>query len=114
MKPDDMDLQTELKNLGAEQTTSEGGYDTGGSFRDSIKDREGQEKLQAQDKGVQELSVMGKLIKSAEAEYKADPNEPGKLLKLVDALEKTEHPTTRPRPSSSRGMAREDQAVPLP
>lgn len=92
MRPEDMDLQTELKNLGAEQTASEGGYDQLGSFRDSIKDREGQEKLQAQDKGVQELGVMGKLIQAAEAEYKADPNEPGKLLKLVDALEKTEHP----------------------
>jgi tetratricopeptide (TPR) repeat protein len=92
MRPDEMDLQTELKNLGAEQTTSEGGYDTGGSFRDSIKNRDEQEKLQAQDKGVQELGVMGKLITAAEAEYKADPNEPGKLMKLVDSLEKTEHP----------------------
>jgi hypothetical protein len=92
IKPHEMDLTTELKNLSAEYTASVGKYDQGGSFRDSIKDREGQEKLQAQDKGVQELGVMGKLIQAAEVEYKADPNEPGKLLKLVDTLEKTEHP----------------------
>jgi tetratricopeptide (TPR) repeat protein len=93
MKPEEMDLQTELKNLGALHTQVEGKYDqTDGSFRKSIKDVEAQEKLQAQDKGVQSMGVMGKLIKAAEAEYKADPNEPGKLLKLVDTLEKTEDP----------------------
>lgn len=92
MRPDDMDLQTELKNLGAEQTMTEGGYIEGGSFRDSIKDRDNQEKLLAQDKGVQDLGVMGKLINDAEAQYRADPNEPGKLSRLVDALVKTEHP----------------------
>jgi tetratricopeptide (TPR) repeat protein len=92
MRPDEMDLQTELKNLGALHTQVEGKYDQGGTFRGSVKDREKQESLQAQDKGVQELSVMGKLIKEAEAGYKADPNEPGKMLKLVDTLEKTEDP----------------------
>jgi tetratricopeptide (TPR) repeat protein len=92
MRPDEMDLHTELKNLGALHTQVEGKYDQGGSFRDSIKDRDTQEKLQAQDKGVQELGVMGKLINDAEAQYQLDPTEPGKLLKLVDALEKTEHP----------------------
>jgi hypothetical protein len=93
MRPDEMDLQTELKNLGALLTQVKGKYDqTGGTFTDSIKDRDTQEKLQAQDKGVQSIGVMGKLIQAAEAEYKAEPNEPGKMLKLVDVLEKTEDP----------------------
>lgn len=92
LKPDSMELSTELKNLGAEHTASEGKYDQGGSFRDSIKDRDSQDALQLQDKGVQALGVMGKLINDAEAQYEADPTEPGKLLKLVDALEKTELP----------------------
>jgi tetratricopeptide (TPR) repeat protein len=92
LKPDEMELSTELKNLGALHTQVEGKYDQGGSFRDSIKDRETQEKLQAQDKDVHELGVMGKLINDAEAQYQLDPTEPGKLLKLVDVLEKTEHP----------------------
>ncbi len=92
LKPDDMELEREVRNLGAEHTASVGKYDQGGNFRDSIRDRAAQEKLQAQDKGVQELGVMGKLITAAEAEYKAEPNEPGKLIKLVDTLEKTENP----------------------
>jgi tetratricopeptide (TPR) repeat protein len=93
MKPDEMDLQTELKNLGALHTQYEGNYDQGGSFRDSIKNREEQELLLAQDTGVQAMGVMGKLIAEAQSQYAADPNEPGKLLKLVDVLEKTEDPT---------------------
>jgi tetratricopeptide (TPR) repeat protein len=92
MKPDEMDLQTELKNLGALHTQVEGNYDQMGSFRDSVKDRDAQELLQMQDTGVQAMGVMGKLITEAKAQYAADPNEPGKLLKLVDVLEKTEDP----------------------
>jgi tetratricopeptide (TPR) repeat protein len=41
---------------------------------------------------VQDIGVMGRLINDAEAQYAADPNEPGKLMRLVDSLEKTEHP----------------------
>jgi tetratricopeptide (TPR) repeat protein len=93
MKPDEMELQTELKNLGALHTQVEGNYDQMGSFRDSIKDRDEQELLLKQDTGVQAMGVMGKLITEAESQYAADPNEPGKLIKLVDALEKTEDPT---------------------
>jgi tetratricopeptide (TPR) repeat protein len=92
MRPDEMDLQTELKNLGALHTQVEGNYDQMGSFRDSIKDRDEQELLQAQDSGVQAMGVMGKLITEAQQQYANDPTEPGKLLKLVDVLEKTEDP----------------------
>jgi len=92
MKPDDMELSNRIKHLAAKETMKAGGYGTATDFRDSIKDRDTQEKLQAQDKGVQELGVMGKLINDAEGQYRLDPTEPGKLMKLVDALEKTEHP----------------------
>ena len=89
---DDMELQRELKNLGAWATMDEGGYSEGGSFRGSMRDREGQEGLLAQDKDHRDATVMKRLINDAESQYRADPNEPGKLLKLVDALEKTEDP----------------------
>jgi hypothetical protein len=92
LRPDDMDLQRELKNMGANLTMEEGGYSEGGSFRDSIRDRETQEGLLAQDRDHRDASVMSRLINEAEAQYRADPGEPGKLLKLVDALEKTEDP----------------------
>jgi len=92
MKPDDMELEREVRNLGALHAQVEGNYDQGGSFRDSVKDAAGQALLHAQDTGVQEMGIMGKLIKEAEAQYAQDRNEPGKLMKLVDVLEKTENP----------------------
>jgi tetratricopeptide (TPR) repeat protein len=91
LKPNDMDLQTALKNLGAQLTMTGGGYDKkGGSFRDSVRDMDSQTKLMNQDKEVHTLDVMGRLIADAEAQYAADPNESGKLMKLVDTLLKTE------------------------
>ncbi len=91
VRPDDMDLMRELKNLGALNTMAEGGYSEGGNFRTSMKDKDSQEKLLAMDRDHQDLGVMAKVIKEAQDQYKADPNEPGKLLKLVDALERTEN-----------------------
>lgn len=92
MKPEDMDLQTELKNLGAFRTMHEGKYGSSKSFRDSVRDREGQEKLQQQDKDVQSSDFLMQQANELEQEWKRDPNEAGKLLKYVDALLKTERP----------------------
>jgi len=90
MRPDDMDLQTEVKNLGAFHTMAEGQYEKGGSFRDSVRDAKGQRKLMEEDQGVRTNDSLRRAIVEAEAEYLAEPNEPGKLAKLVDTLEKTE------------------------
>jgi tetratricopeptide (TPR) repeat protein len=90
MKPEDMDLSTERKNLAAKQTMYEGNYVAGGSFRDSVRDRAKQEELLRQDMDVRTVDMMQQVIQGAEREYNADPNEPGKLMKLVEALVKTE------------------------
>jgi tetratricopeptide (TPR) repeat protein len=90
MKPGDMDLGTERKNLAAEQTMWEGKYGQGGSFRDSVRDKAKQEELMRQDQDVRTVDMMAQVIAAAEREYNADPNEPGKAMKLVDALVKTE------------------------
>lgn len=90
MRPDDMDLQAELKNLGAQQTMEAGRYGEAGSFRESVVDAEGQQRLLEQDKGVLSEDILRRNIREAQAEYDADPNEPGKLMRLVDALIKTE------------------------
>ena len=91
MNPDDMDLQSELKNLGAQDTMTKGNYLAGGSFRDSMRDKEGQQRLLDKDKDVHDVDLMLKQIQEAEASYKADPAE-GKLMRLVEFLEKTEDP----------------------
>ena len=56
IKPGDLSLQDELRDLSAQMTVQKGGYGRGGDFRDSIRDREAQERLHSQ----------GKIIKSAD------------------------------------------------
>lgn len=84
-----MDLQTELKNLGAQDTMDEGNYTKGGSFRESLTKTEEQDRLIQESKDVQSNENLMKSIAEAEAGYKADPVD-GKLLRLVELLEKTE------------------------
>jgi hypothetical protein len=85
-----MDLNTELKNLGAQQTMSAGKYATGKSFRDSIRDMDKQAKLLDADKDVRSVDMLQRAVADAEAEFNADPTEAGKLMKYVDALVRTE------------------------
>jgi len=90
LRPDDMDLQKELKDLGAQQTMAQGKYASGKSFRESVRDMAGQRKLMVSDSDVRTIDMMRQMILDAEAEWKAEPNEPGKLMKYVEALRKTE------------------------
>ena len=92
MKPDDMDLQTELKHLAAQDTIKGGGYGSGKSFRDSVRDMAGQKKLMVGDSDVRTTDQMSGVIADAKREYEASPNEPGKINKYVDALIKTDQP----------------------
>lgn len=92
MRPDDMDLQTEVKHLAAMLTMSEGKYGSGKSFRDSVRNLNQQQHLMDADKGMQDVDAVGRMIAAAEREWKAEPEEAGKLMKLVEILEKTEDP----------------------
>ncbi len=91
IKTDDMDLQTELKNLGAQHTMTEGKYESdSGNFRKSLKDADQQQKLMDDTRDVRSMDFLTRSIKEAEEQYKAEPNEIGKIGKYVDALLKTE------------------------
>jgi hypothetical protein len=92
LRPDNMELVTELKNLAALDTMDAGKYNKGKSFRDSVRDLAGQIKLIDKEKDVQSGDLLQRAIKEAEAEWLVEPNEPGKLSKYVDALLKTERP----------------------
>ena len=61
LKPEDADLADEFKNLTAELTMARGRYDQEGDFRQSIKDREVQEKLQSQKAVVKRRSPVSQL-----------------------------------------------------
>jgi tetratricopeptide (TPR) repeat protein len=92
MKPDDMDLQKELKDLGAQVTMMKGKYGVAKSFRESVRDMDKQSRLQREDSDVRTVDALHEMIVDAKKEYEAEPNEPGKLIKYVEVLRKTESP----------------------
>jgi tetratricopeptide (TPR) repeat protein len=96
-KPEDMDLIVELRNLAAQQTMQDAGYDKRGSFRDQVRDMDAQIRLLDADKEVTDIDVLGRMIVDAEKALAAEPNEPGKLNKLIDLLVKTELPKNEDR-----------------
>ena len=90
MKPQDMDLQHEMKNLAAKQTMKGGNYGTAKSFRESMRDVEVQEKLMDDDKDVHGEDALKKGMRDAEAYWKAAPEDLSRFGKYIDALLKTE------------------------
>src|SRR3954447_12660449 len=90
LRPDDMDLQTELKNLGAQETMTRGNYGEAKSFRESIKDMDAQKRLLDRDSDVRTDDVLSRQVQEAHDEWQAQPEEPGKIMKLVEALVKSE------------------------
>jgi hypothetical protein len=92
IKPENMDLQAELKNLGAQQTMDAGGYGGGGGFASSMKDKDAQQRLLDADKGVLSEDLLARNIREAREQLERDPNEPGKIIRLAEAYIKTEDP----------------------
>ncbi|HEX8324007.1 MAG TPA: tetratricopeptide repeat protein [Tepidisphaeraceae bacterium] len=90
MRPQDMDLATEVKHLAAQQTMQAGGYGQGGNFRDNIRNADQQRQLMDQDKDIRSIDALTAQIIAAREEHKREPNEVGKITKLIDALMKTE------------------------
>ena len=86
LRPDDSDLADEFKNLSAELTMARGQYDKGGDFRSSIKDREEQEKQQAQAGVVKTIDYRVKAIEDARRRLASNPEIPKNMFDLADAL----------------------------
>lgn len=87
MKPDSKELADEFKNLSAELTMSRGKYDVGGGdFRKSIKDRDTQSKLYAQDRVVKTEDYRVTAVEDARRAYARDPDIPRNVYKLAEAL----------------------------
>jgi tetratricopeptide (TPR) repeat protein len=92
MKPEDMDLKNEMKNLSAREAMQKGNYATARSFRDSVRDMGAQRDLIESERDVVNVDYAAEAVKKAEAELAADPNEQGKMMKLVEALQKVGTP----------------------
>jgi len=90
LKPGDGEIADELKRLSAEVTVSKGKYDQAGDFRKSIKNREAQEKLQAQAGVVKSDNYRVAAVKNAKADMQKDPDLPKYIFNLATALMDTQ------------------------
>ena len=86
LKPNDGALADELKNLSASMAVKKGRYEEQGDFRNSIKDREKQEKLQAQQNVVKSDDYKITAVKDARAALAKQPGLTNNIIKLADAL----------------------------
>jgi tetratricopeptide (TPR) repeat protein len=86
LKPDDGALAEEFKNLSAELTMARGKYNGEGDFRESIKDRESQEKLHAQAGVVKTEDYRVKAVEDARRKIAQNPSLPANIFELADAL----------------------------
>ena len=86
LRPNDAELADEFKNLSAELTMVRGKYDTEGDFRDSIKNRQEQEKLHQQASVVKTEDYRLKAVDDARRRLTQNPNLPRNIFDLADAL----------------------------
>ena len=83
--PDDAQLDVKLKNMLALQTISKGRY-TDQGFRQSLQDGEAQDRLQEQGSTSRKRNLADDQVVRARKELDENPNEPTKVMALVDAL----------------------------
>ena len=84
--PTDNDLAQALKNISAQKTLDEGGYEAlssgTGSYRDILKDKEQAVSLEQENRVEKGEDVTGRLIREYEARLKTEPDN----LKLIRSL----------------------------
>ena len=85
LKPDDAALADEFKNLSANLTMQKGKYDQDGDFRQSIKDRESQEKFQSQQAVVKSVDFRQQIVTEARQLLQSDYS-PQNVFRLADAM----------------------------
>lgn len=86
MRPDDMDLKNDLKNLSANEAMNKGKYDQ--SFRVSVRDMDKQQDLMQEERDVISEDYTTKVAREAEADLRTNPDDPTKVTKYVEALKK--------------------------
>lgn len=90
MRPDDMDLKNDLKNLSANEAMNKGKYDR--PFRESVRDMNKQQDLLQGERDVLDEDFTTKVAREAEADLRTNPDDPTKVTKYVEALKKVGTP----------------------
>ena len=86
LRPEDGTLSDEFKDLSAELTMARGKYYGDGGFRESLQDREGQEKRQAQAGVVKTDDYRVKAVEDARKKIAQNPDLQANIFELADAL----------------------------
>jgi len=86
LRPTDGQLADDYKNLTAELTMARGKYDQEGDFRESIKDREAQERLHAQQSVVKTKDYRLMAVEEARKKLAKNPNLAVNIFNLAGAL----------------------------
>jgi predicted Zn-dependent protease len=86
VKPDDHDLREQLRDISAQVTMDRGKYGQQGDFRNSIKDKEGQADLQAQERVVKTEDYRIRAVEEARKALAEKPDSPTILIRLADVL----------------------------
>lgn len=92
MRPDDMDLKNDLKNLSAQEAMHKGNYQK--SYRESVRDMGRQSDLLQEERDVLNEDYTAKVAREAELDLRTSPDDPTKVIKYVDALKKINTPAT--------------------
>lgn len=90
LKPTDMDLMGEMKNLAAQHAMNVGKYGRAKSFRESIRDMTGQQKLMEDERDVKDEGILMRKVRDMEADWRATPDDASKFNRYIDALRSTE------------------------
>jgi tetratricopeptide (TPR) repeat protein len=91
LRPEDGRLAEDFKNLSAELTMARGKYDTEVDFRESIKDRQEQDKLHAQSSVVKTDDYRTSAVEDARKKLAREPYLPMNIFNLADALSDLEN-----------------------
>lgn len=86
VKPDDHDLREQLRDISAQVTMDRGKYGQQGDFRQSIKDKDAQADLQAQERVVKTEDYRVRAVEEARKALAERPDAPTLLMRLADAL----------------------------
>ncbi|MDB5288966.1 MAG: hypothetical protein JWL69_207 [Phycisphaerales bacterium] len=90
LRPNDMDLTGEMKNLAAMQTLTDGKYLRAKSFRESMRNKDSQDQLLEGEKDVRSTDFLTRKIMETEAEWRGSMDDRTKFTKYIEALKTTE------------------------
>lgn len=86
LKPRDLDISTDLRDVAGKLTILKGRYSSADSFTESIDDKEAQRDLHDKERVVQSEDRMDELISQAQSRYEANPTDRAAITELVDLL----------------------------